>query len=415
MDPAVVKSAPIQVFFGSKCSSFNRIKGGAALRGRATTLALASILMAACSSSGGSYQVVRQIDDELFGVACANTSHCIAVGQSGNPAGGNGSHTLILESAGSGWAIVPSPDPTAATSSFLRGVTCTGSTRCIAVGSYQVGTSGSQTLIEENTGSGWAIVSSPNPADFDRAFLSGVTCASASYCIAVGGYEASNGGVTTLVEESTGVGWTILPSPATKNGDYLYRAACTGARRCIGVGSASQSVIEENTGKGWTVVPFEGASDLADVSCGNPTHCVIVGYSGTFGNERPVILESAGSGWVNTPAARPDGSLYGVTCTSAAECIAVGSVGGGESVIEQRTPSGWILLPRLMLDTSEPSYLATVDLESVACAGAAHCVIVGVQYIGTTANATGQGKNLIAENTGGGWAVVSSPDIVPSG
>jgi hypothetical protein len=281
------------------------------------------------------------------------------------------------------------------------------------VGSYDVQASVSRTLIEENTGSGWTIVPSPNPVDFYRAFLSGVTCAGASYCIAVGGYEASDGGVTTLVEESTGGGWTIVPSPASSNGDYFYRAACTGARRCTAIGSPTRPLIEENTGKGWTVVPFEGAADLADVSCWGPTHCVIVGNSGTFGTERPVILESAGGGWVSRPGARPDGSLLGVTCTGATECIAVGSVGAGESVIEQRTGSGWILLPRLTLNTSEPSYLATVELESVACAGAGHCVIVGVQYIGATANATGQGKTLIAENTGSGWAVVSSPDIVP--
>jgi hypothetical protein len=174
-------------------------------------------------------------------------------------------------------------------------------------------------------------------------------------------------------------------------------------------------VIGENSGKGWTGVPFQGTFGLDDVSCGSPTHCVIVGSSGSSfgGDEHPVILESVASGWVITPGASPNGALIGVTCSSATRCIAVGSVGGGQSVIEERTNSGWILLPRLTLSTTEPSYIATVDLESVACADAGHCVLVGAQYIGEYANATGNGKTLIAENSGSGWAVVSTPNVGP--
>jgi hypothetical protein len=62
MDPAVVNLASIQAYFGGRCSTFERSKARAAMSGRGTALALASIVMAACSSSGGSYQVVRVID-----------------------------------------------------------------------------------------------------------------------------------------------------------------------------------------------------------------------------------------------------------------------------------------------------------------------------------------------------------------
>jgi hypothetical protein len=369
--------------------------------------------MTACSGSGGSPQLKPDMNNELFGVTCANISHCVAVGFSGNPSGSDGSRTLILESTESGWSIVPSPHPSVAYSSLLRGVTCVGTTRCIAVGSYDVGTSVSKTLIEENTGTGWTIVPSPNPSDLDSGSLTGVTCVTASHCIAVGGYEAS-GGVSgkTLIEENTGSGWNIIPTPNSSSDDNLEKVACTGAGRCIAVGSVLKPVIEENAGKGWTVVPVETTAGLIDVSCGSQTHCVIVGFSGSpLSTELPVILESVGNGWVITPGARSDGALLGVTCTSDTRCIAVGSVGGGTSVIEQRTSSGWVLLPRLTLSTSEPSYLATVDLESVACAGLGRCVIVGAQYIGAYANGAGHGKTLIAENTGSGWAVVSSPNV----
>jgi hypothetical protein len=341
-------------------------------------------------------------------------SHCIAVGNSDNPSGSDGSRTLILESTGDAWSIVPSPYPSVAQSSLLRDVTCAGTTRCVAVGSYEVGYV-SKTLVEENTGSGWTIVSSPNPTNDDNSSLSGVTCVTASHCIAVGGYVAGDGAGKTLIEEDTGSGWIIVPTANISSHNYFEKVACAGAARCIAVGSALKPVIAENAGKGWMGVPFEGAFGLDDVSCGSPTHCVIVGSSGSSfgGDEHPVILESVASGWVITAGARPDGGLIGVTCTSATQCIAVGTVGGGESLIEQRTGTGWILLPRLTLSTTEPSYIATVDLESVACAAAGHCVLVGAQYIGEYANATGNGKTLIAENSGSGWAVVSTPNVGP--
>jgi len=85
--------------------------------------------------------------------------------------GSEGSRTLILESTGDAWTIVPSPHPSVARSSLLRDVACAGTTRCIAVGSYEVEGYVSKTLIEENTGSGWAVVPNPNPTDSTPAPL----------------------------------------------------------------------------------------------------------------------------------------------------------------------------------------------------------------------------------------------------
>jgi len=402
----------IQATIGGNGTRVERIGGDPAVRAGVATLVLASMLLVACSCSGSSPQVVRHTNNVLFGVACASISHCIAVGHSGNPSGSDGSRTLILESIGDGWSIVPSPHPDVAESSLLRDVACASTTRCVAVGNYKVGYV-SKTLIEENTGSGWTIVSSPNPTNDDNSSLSGVTCPTALHCIAVGGYRAGDGAERTLVEEDTGTGWIIVPTPNSNH--YLDQIACSSAGRCIAIGSDTNPVVAETTGKGWNLVHVDSSAVLTDVSCRSATVCVIVGFSGSaFDNtEKPVILESAGSGWPVTPGARPDGALIGVTCATATRCIAVGSVGGGQSVIEERTGSGWILRPRLTLDTDEPSYLATVDLESVACAGDHHCVLVGAQYIGAYANGASNGKTLIAEDTGSGWAVVTTPNVGP--
>ncbi len=83
-------------------------------------------------------------DNELFGVACSNSTTCTAVGRSN-------ALTLIEAWNGSAWAIVPSPNPSPSGGSSLTAVACTGPTTCAAAGYYFTG-SNNQTLIEASAG-----------------------------------------------------------------------------------------------------------------------------------------------------------------------------------------------------------------------------------------------------------------------
>jgi hypothetical protein len=297
-------------------------------------------------------------------------------------------------------------------SSELSDIACPQPTQCIAVGRYLVDASLDKTLIEQNIGSGWTIVPSPNPTDFNSGYLLGVTCAGAGYCVAVGAYETSSGASQALIEESTGGGWTIVPSPNSNGGDNsLSRVACISGGRCFAVGSTgvSEALIEEKTGGAWKIVPVASAGPLSDVSCASPTYCLAVGFSGSIlAGGHPLIVENAGSGWSVTSASKGDGTLSGVVCPSATNCIAVGNLPGGDTLIEQTTGKVWMLLPRLTISSSDTYGLT---LNSVACASAGHCFIVGAQYIGATSIGASVGKTLIAENTGSGWAPISSPNV----
>ena len=69
--------------------------------------------------------------------------------------------------ASASWTVIPSPDIGAPLANgLLYGVSCSGSTACVAVGSYFNGNASesgaAQTLVESWNGSAWTVAGSPN-------------------------------------------------------------------------------------------------------------------------------------------------------------------------------------------------------------------------------------------------------------
>ena len=125
----------------------------------------------------------------LYGVSCANPNSCVAVGQSffgeDSP-----SKAVVERWNGAFWRIVGSDSPSPYFN-VLAGVSCTSVASCIAVGSSATAqTAPATTLIEQWNGKAFSIVASPNPAGSTRSFLQGASCATATNCQTVGGYEA---------------------------------------------------------------------------------------------------------------------------------------------------------------------------------------------------------------------------------
>jgi hypothetical protein len=215
---------------------------------------------------------------------------------------------LIEQDGGGGWAIISSPDPSGSSSSQLNAVTCASATKRWAVGDSSARGGGGSTLIEQNTGSGWSIVPSANPSAGGFNELDGVTCVTADDCWAVGEDSGGVGNNGPLVEQETAGTWTVV-SPPTPSGDTLavfHGATCVGAGQCWIVGDTTsaaaldQSLLEENTGDGWTLVSTP------------------------------------------TPPNGTSSELEAVTCASAADCWAVGSFDdeGNQTLIEEGQQSG---------------------------------------------------------------------------
>jgi hypothetical protein len=230
----------------------------------------------------------------LSGVSCTSASACTAVGDSYN---GTTTVTLAERWNGTKWSIQSTPNPTGASFILMTSVSCTSASACTAVGDYSKGTAAQVPLAERWNGTKWSIQHPPNPAGSQGSALASVSCASASACTAVGDY---NNGTTdvTLAERWNGTAWSIqsAPNPTGGSNVILSGVSCASAGACTAVGdyakgaTAGVTLAERWNGTTWSIQHTPnptGASVslLNGVSCTSASACTAVGgyNNGTAG------------------------------------------------------------------------------------------------------------------------------------
>jgi hypothetical protein len=171
---------------------------------------------------------------DLYAVSCPSRNICRAVGDYNNKAGVT--FALAERFNGKKWSFQRPPNPSAATRTFLQGVSCTSGNACTAVGSYYKGPNKSRTLAERWNGSKWSIQHTKNPTGFPNASLNGVSCRSTKACTAVG---ATSGQIVldaTLVEQWSGRRWAVQRSADPGTDSQLWGVSCGSAGPCTAVG-----------------------------------------------------------------------------------------------------------------------------------------------------------------------------------
>jgi len=139
------------------------------------------------------------------------------------------------------WTIANSPNATV-TGGNIESVSCSASTACTAVGT-DVNTAGIDvTLAERWNGASWQRQATPNPAGDTTTSVApalvGVSCPTASFCVAVGNYQ-SGFDQSGLVEDWNGTAWTLESSPNTSSGGRLVGVSCASSQTCTAVGEAA--------------------------------------------------------------------------------------------------------------------------------------------------------------------------------
>jgi hypothetical protein len=191
-------------------------------------------------------------------------------------------------------------------------------------------------------------------------------------------------------------------------------------------GAATASPVLANTGTAgqvrsaaatWTLQPIAnppGASHshLEGVSCTATASCTAVGNAGSQGTDAPLAQHWNGSSWTQQAVPAPAGSdasvLYGVSCASAASCVAVGSTtptGIGATIAplaETWDGSTWTLQ-----SPPAPSGEQGSELTAVSCASATRCTAVGVSF-----GSSGTTQPLAESWDGTSWTIQPTP--VPS-
>jgi hypothetical protein len=309
---------------------------------------------------------------------------------------------------GTSWAVQPTAEPTGSSATDLADVSCSSATSCTAVGDYVTNTT--LTLVEHWDGTSWTIQPSPNrPGKETGSRLLGVSCASATACVAVGDPGA--------IEQWDGNSWTLQTSLDVPLSRTPQAVACTSETACIAVGDG---VAARWDGATWTsqevrTIPVEFDTDLTAISCASPSACLAVGrnYNADDGGTHTLLVKRwDGTAWT-TDQTVPDPSsglgsvMAGVSCTSPSACLAVGNTDltdrGGTAhyaFAERYDGTSWTALPLPRPDTTEHS-----DFAAVSCTSATSCFAVGHD---TPAGVT---QALIARWNGTAWTDLTPPTV----
>jgi hypothetical protein len=340
--------------------------------------------------------------------SCPTANVCVAVGTYADSSSANGAQPLIETVTGGVPTDLVPPEPAGAGTdagsdqfTYLEGVSCSTATSCVAVGNYEDSSGHTYGLIETLSGGTWSAAVAPMPAgagtdvEHGYAVLDGVSCPATTSCTAVGNYVDSAGFSYGLIDTLSGTTWTPSVSPQPANaGD------------------------EVNNG--------DESSGLNAVSCPSTASCTAVGgYVDNEDNDFGLI--DTISGGTQTAAAAPEpanagtdsdgkqfADLVAVSCGSTSSCTAVGNyqdtVADTFALID--TVSSGV---PAVTTAPEPSNAGTgvdqyASLNSVSCPTPTSCVAVG-QYKDTNGDEFG----LIDAITGGAAAATAAPEPANAG
>jgi hypothetical protein len=286
---------------------------------------------------------------------------------------------MVARAAASGpWSIQPTPNPSGG--GALHAVSCPSSETCFAVGVSSTGTA----LAEWWNGMAWQIQPTPTtPEGIDG--LTAVSCTAASFCMAVG----SAGGA----EWWNGMVWQPLPTPSPGgSNDTLLGVSCTSASACTAVGrywsdglGVWQTVAEGWNGSVWTIQPtvnFPAGSVLDGVSCTTASNCMAVGSASEIGCgpyhcriNLAIAEQWNGTSWTGAwgglPASRGSIGLSAVSCPGTTACTGVGNTGASTFA------AGWNGTAWATQSTQNPSANMSTYLASVSCTTPTACTAVG--------------------------------------
>jgi hypothetical protein len=392
-----------------------------AVVGFALALAVAS---AATADSGWTLQPVSKPAgakaSALAGVSCASSSECIAVGAYTTATSLCSTGCPLAERwNGASWAVARTPTPAHAKTSSLAAVSCGPGGACTAVGNYVDRAGAARTLAERWNGTDWHIERTVNPPDawsrpgsgLAGTMLSGVSCASATSCFAVGSYVTrSSKFELTLLEHWNGQHWT-LQSASQATGHPVISVSCPSSTECSAAGandtgSSVSPFVDHWNGSSWIsqatanlAVPSEAnADDLFDsVSCPSLTDCTAVGIFNNFqieGMYAGLVERWDGTTWVMQDAPTPSGAmdqdswLYGVSCASTTACAAVGGYSPNDKNNPQPLVEAWDGTTWTVQQTPPIANAKDSKLQAVSCVSASACFAIGYDSDGVTHTTT---------------------------
>jgi photosystem II stability/assembly factor-like uncharacterized protein len=334
------------------------------------------------STDGGqSWNWLSSADgNPLYGLSCPTTSVCYATDIY--------AHVIKTTNGGATWAAQTTPVTTPMSTQVaetggpnpfagLTGISCADANTCAAVGFYA--TVSGQTPVGGNlpfavtTTDGGNTWTRRQTAATGTSYLAAVKCLpGTTTCFAVG----RGGVISTTTDLAT---WTPMTSGTTNMLNSIY---CSSATSCIAVGQAG--TVDVYNGTTWTATTGNGGTGmLADVACdGGNLVCYATGKQGIT-----LLTTDGGATWTQKAGGGSQANqLNGISCTSTSTCYAAGAA--GQMLKTTNGGQTWTI----------PTSGTTAALNAISCFQANSCVAVGAVASGAaTVRFTNNGTNW---NTG---------------
>ena len=361
----------------------------------------------------------------LAGIACARTS-CVTGGSYYHSAAGQ-LPMIAAESGGRWGTAIPIALPANAQpkngSAVIASISCPAETSCIAVGNYETTAPSLAALITAGHGTTWSPGLAPalpsNAAAAPDAYLTGVSCTSPAWCVAVGGYTDKSHNEEAMVVTRSGGRWhraRAIRSPVTAAANptaHFAAVSCPKPGYCVAVGAYTTRPLDDEVMAATEVrgrwrqatqirmppgASAQPVAELYSVSCRSARDCVATGsYADSQSRGYPLIVSYSRGRWQRAAgfARLPAGAeragqfatLNGVSCT-ARTCTAVGSYEGPHGVafamVVVQAASRWGRALRIRLPAGAASGpVQDATLFAVACHATGRCAAAG-SYVGTT-------------------------------
>lgn len=306
----------------------------------------------------------------LFGISCPSASLCVAVG---------GNNTIASSTSPTGdasaWKVVHAGAgaiPNGPNQRQIRGVSCPSTQLCVAVTFEGLIYSSANPT---GDASAWSVTDID--AGGSNTHFYGISCPTVAFCVAsAGGAKV----VSSTNPTGPASAWTetLLPGPLELRG-----ISCASASLCVAVGDngdnirpepSDQAVAAASTsplGGAWDVAPLPGRQSLAGISCPSTSLCV---SGDSLGNLLVATQPTAGTGAWRQIDGGGSVQITDVDCLSPGLCVAVDNNG---DVLTSANPDGgpgdWTfanVLPFPLVDGGLPNHFF-----GVSCATPALCAI----------------------------------------
>lgn len=333
----------------------------------------------------------------LTDVDCTSVAFCTAVGYGIGTVEGKETARGVLSSwVGGDWTSSFVPVPSGKTWTQLQAIDCVSASDCWAVGGTGTGATWQDPrnpLVSHWDGSSWQSTSLPSPAGTYHALLSGVSCASATSCIATGLVQTVKEGLPSeLAMRWNGSEWSLTTNPPGALPFATSEAPeCVSATLCYAPGamsnppSAPESIpfVNRWNGSTWTRESLGGGSLswFKAIDCVGSS-CVAAGVGDVASQPTPFVGELAAGTWKSSALPQllnpGDKSAYAhdLSCNALANCQMVGRATLASGGSEQPP-----LAARIVAGTWErqtlPSLPTAAFLSAVSCPSATFCAVVG--------------------------------------